>query len=96
MLKGINGAAFIAGKIDGDGYINADKREIYIGYSEKKINDALKDAAILDNLGIEYKLTKSKGIIKLRIHKPRSAAELLHPYILHSKKIKQINKLLKK
>jgi len=34
-LTGINAIAFIAGKIDGDGYVDPVKREIIIGYSGK-------------------------------------------------------------
>ena len=82
-LTGNYARAFMARKLGGDGYVNDVKREIYIGYSINNILEARRDAKILENLGIEYKLAMSYNVVKLRIHKPRSVAEILYPFVLH-------------
>jgi len=89
-LTGNYARAFMAGKLDGDSYVNDVKREMYIGYSINNIFEAGRDAKILENLGIEYKLAMSYNVVKLRTRKPRSVAEILYPFVLHSVKRTQV------
>jgi len=93
-LTGNYARAFMAGKLDGDGYVNDVKGEIYIGYSINNILEAGRDAEILENLGIEYKLATSYNVVKLRMHKPRSVAEILYPFVLHPVKRTRLLRLI--
>jgi hypothetical protein len=95
-LMGNYARAFIAGKLDGDGYVNDIKREIYIGYSINNISEAKRDAKILENLGIEYKIAVSHNVVKLRMHKPGLVAETLYPFVLHPVKRTRLSRLIQK
>ena len=78
-LSGNCGRAFIAGKLDGDGYVNELKHEIYIDYGVRHYEDAVKNSELLTSLGIKYSITSSGSVIKLRMLKPKEVAEVLHP-----------------
>ena len=52
-LRGNAARAFLAGKIDGDGYVSHVKREIYIGYGLRNMHEAYRDAHIVSNLSIK-------------------------------------------
>ena len=94
-LYGNCGRAFIAGKLDGDGYVNELKHEIYIGYGVKHYEDAVKDSELLTNLGIKHSITGSGPVIKLRMLRPKEVAEALHPYVLHPTKSLKLASLLR-
>jgi hypothetical protein len=93
-LEGNNARAFLAGKIDGDGYISDVKREIYIGYGLRHRKDADRDSKIALNLGVETNITVSRGIVKLRLHKPKYVACLIEPFILHPMKHSRLIRIL--
>ena len=93
-LRGNEGRAFLAGKIDGDGYIDHIKREIYIGYGSRNLYEALRDAQIVNNLGLRYSIGTSGNIVKLRLLRPKEVAPLILPFIMHPLKHVKLLKLL--
>jgi hypothetical protein len=51
LLRGELGIAYIGGRLDGDGYVNAEKHDIYIGYSAKHLEEALIDSELAERAG---------------------------------------------
>ena len=82
-LRGNEARAFLAGKIDGDGYVSDTKKEIYIGYGSGNLRDAQRDSNIVRNLGLKYSIRRSGNVIKLRLLNPREVAPILLPFIIH-------------
>ena len=91
-LRGNEARAFLAGKIDGNGYVSDTKKEIYIGYGSGNLRDAQRDSSIVRNLSLKYSIRRSGNVIKLRLLNPRKVAPILLPFIIHPvKRMRLIN-----
>ncbi len=88
--------AYFAGRFDGDGNVSAKSSVICIYYAHKEKRDAILDKEMLIDLGFDCSIERGKKILRLRIRQPRFFTSSILLYVKHPRKVREIEKLLKK
>lgn len=88
--------AYLAGRFDGDGNAHAGSSTMCIFYGHNEKSDAEVDARLIQSLGFDASIEKSKKVLRLRIRKPRYLASKIVSFVKHPRKKQNLREILRK